>query len=316
MTLKSVVKKVFNYINVAKIRRFAINDNMYFLGNKDLPCTINKVVLYFPDYEFMHYGDHLFFEPLAKFFKLKNFNIKVVPVKQMEFYFIKNGYQIGNQNDVKKADLLITRTEFYKDVKRLTNQNVLFINTSSTKIHQFLCKDIINKVANFISIESDNFYAKPSGLRNCPENINLDSSYNYVIFNNYIDSGFFRVIKRDYKKINDFANNFAKENNLKVIHTGTQKEKDNDKKTYDFVDIDLRGKTGPADLFYLASHGNVKYNISFDGLLMHIFFIYGKKSFIKFRGRFSRSARNYIINYVNPPFDPEPHKINDLIEYI
>jgi len=317
LTLKSVVKKVFNYINVAKIKRFAINDNMYFIGNRDSPGAINRVVLYFPDYEFMHYGDHLFFEPLARFFKLKNFKVKVMPVKQMEFYFIKNGYLIGNHDDVKKADLLITRTEFYKDVKRLIEKNILFINTSSAKINQFLCKDIVNKVANFFSIESDNFYTKPSGLRNCPENIRLDSSYNYVIFNNYIDSGFFRVIKRDYKKINDFAKNFAKENNLKVIHTGTQKEKDNDKKTYDFVDIDLRGRTGPADLFYLASHGNVKYNISFDTLLMHIFFIYGKKSYIMFRGRFSSSARDYFIkNYVIPPFDPEPHKIKNLIEYI
>lgn len=317
MTLKSVAKKVLNYLNVAKIKRYAINDNMYFIGNRDSPKTINRIVLYFPDYEFMKYGDHLFFEPLARFFKLKNFKVKVMPVKQMEFYFIKNGYQIGNQNDIKIADLLITRTEFYKNVKRLINQNVLFINTSSTKIHQFLCEDIVIKVANFFSIDSDNFQTKPSGLKNCPENIKLDSSYNYVIFNNYIDSGFFRLIKRDYKKILDFAENFAKTNNLKVIHTGTQKDKNNDKKTYDFVDIDLRGKTDLADLFYLASHGNVKYNISFDALLMHIFFIYGKKSYVVFRGRFSRSARKYFVkNYVNPPFDPEPHKKNDLIEYI
>jgi len=316
LTLKSVIRKVLNYINISSIKRLAVNDNMYFIGNKASLDSINRIVLYFPDYEFMHYGDHLFFEPLVKFLQLKNFKVKVMPVEQMEFYFINNGYLIGNHDDLKKADLLITRTEFYKDIKKVINKNILLINTSSTKINQFLCKDIVDKVADFLLMSSENFCAKPSVLRNCPQNIRLDSSYNYLIFNNYIDSGFFRVTKGHYKKIHDFAEIFAKENDLKVIHTGTQKEKDNDPKTYDFVDIDLRGKTSLADLFYLGSHQNVKYNISFDGLLMHIFFIYGKKSHVLFRGRFTRSARNYLVNYVNPPFDPTPHKIKDLIEYI
>jgi len=278
LTFISVIKKVLNYIYILSIKGFAINDNMYFTGSSSSPSSIKRVVLYFPNYEFMHYGDHLFFEPLARFLKLKNFEVKVNPVKQMEFYFIDNGYLIGNNDDVKKADLLITRTEFYIDIRRSINKNILFINTASAKINHFLCADIVGKVADFFSIESDNFQAKPSGLRNCPENIRLDPSYNYLIFNNYVDSGFFRITKMDYKKISDFAKNFAKENDLKVIHTGTQKEKENDKKTYAFVDIDLRGKTSPADLFYLAAHNNIKYNVSFDGFLMHIFFIYGKKS--------------------------------------
>lgn len=316
MTLKSVIKKVLNYINISKIKRFAINDNMYFIGKRSSLGSINKVILYFPYYEFMHYGDHLFFEPLARFLTIKNFNVKVMPIKQMEFYFTNNEYPIATHDDVKKADLIITRTEFYEHIKRLVHENILFINTSCTKIHQFLCQDIVDKVANFLSIDSDNFMAKPSRLRNHPENVRLESGYNYLIFNNYIDSGFFRVTKWHYKKINDFARNFAIKEDLKVIHTGTQKEKDNDKKTYDFVDIDLRGKTGLADLFYLSSHDYVKCNISFDGLLMHIFSIYGKKSYILFRGRFTKAARDYHINYVNPPFDPNPLKIKDLIEYI
>jgi len=312
----SVAKKVLNYMNISRIDRFAINDNMYFIGNKASLGPRGMVVFYFPDYEFMHWGDHLFFEPLARFLKLKNFNVKVAPVKQMEFYFINNDYQIGTHDDVKKADLLITRTEFYQDVQRLAPKNVLFVNTSSPKIHQFLCQDIVDKVANYLSLDSSDFSAKPLGLKNWPENIRLDLNYNYINFNNYIDSGFFRVTKWHYKKINDFAEDFAKKNDFKFIHTGTQKEKDNDKKTYDFVDIDLRGQTDLADLFHLASHDNVKCNISFDGLLMHIFSIYGKKSYVLFRGRFTRSARNYHKNYVNPPFDPNPLRIKDLIEYI
>ena len=299
------------------MKTFAINENMYFIGDRDPPKRINKVVLYFPHYEFMHFGDHLFFEPLARFFKSKNIDIKIKPVEQMEFYFLDVGYQIATLDDIKKADLIITRAEFYTDVKRWPNKKILLINSSSTKIRQYLCKDIVDKVARFLSLDSENFIAKPARLKNHPENINLDSSYNYVIFNNYIDSGYQRLIKRDYLKLQNFARNFAEEHNLKVIHTGTQKEKDKDKNTYDFVNLDLRGKTSPADLFFLASHNKVKFNISFDALFMHIFSIYGKKSFVLNRERFSRAKREHFIkNYVNPPFDPKPFTTDDLIEYI
>ena len=314
MNKTSLIKKALNVLHKYQIRKFAVNGNMFYIGQDINADSVHKIVLYFPDREFMHFGDHLFFEPLSRFLKTKGFNIIVMPIKEMEFYFRCNGYAIASSEDIETADLIITRTEFLKDVKIL-RKNVLYIDTACSKVKNYLCQDIANKVADFLSIPSNNFYAKPSILKSYNSSIELDGKYDYLIFNNYIESGFYRITKWHMRKIRDFTKSFAADKKLKVIHVGTADEKKKDKNYYNFVNIDLRGETTPADMFYLASLDNVKYNVSFDGFIMHIFSIYGKKSYVLFRGRFTKTAKNYIINYVNPPFDPIVKK-DKLIEYI
>jgi hypothetical protein len=318
MNYFSLIKKTFNLLNVANLKKYSINSNMYFV-NREYGVKNNefkKILLYFPNHEFMHFGDHLFFEPLAKFLKETGFIVKIMPIKAMEFYFINNGYDIGISNDILDADLLITRVEMYNEVVRF-KKNTLFVDITSSSIKNFLCQDIVNKIADFLSIDAKNFYAKPSKINNYLSKIELNPNIEYITFNNYIDSGFYRVRKKHYKHLSDFCKHFAKINNLSVIHIGTKKDKEKDKNYYDFVDIDLRGKTSAADLFYIASLGNVKFNISFDAFIMHIFFLYNKKSFILFRGRYTNKARNFVRQYMNPPFKPEPEiNIENIAEYI
>ncbi|OGC07814.1 hypothetical protein A2230_00435 [candidate division WOR-1 bacterium RIFOXYA2_FULL_36_21] len=314
MKLSSIIKKGFNFINILGLKKHKVDDNLFFLGDRNLISSFKKIVLYFPDYEYMHFGDHLFFEPLVRFLKEKGFNLKVIPTSKMEFYFISAGALIGTSEDIKNADLLITRLEFFPAVKRLKN-NILFIDTTSLEIKKHLCQDIVDKVAKFLSLNADGFYAKPSKLAECVGNIKLDDSYKYILFNNYIDSGFHRVTKRHYDKLAIFCKKFAEEKNLKVIHVGTQRDKEKDINKYDFVFLDLRGKTTPQDLFYLLSQKSVKYGVSFDSFIMHLFFIYDKKVFVLFRGRFIKKAKDYILKYVNPPFDPKK-SLFDVIEYI
>jgi hypothetical protein len=318
MNYFSLIKKTFNLLNVAKLKKYGINSNMYFVnreyGKKN--NEFKKILLYFPDQEFMHFGDHLFFEPLAKFLKENGFIVKIMPIKAMEFYFINNGYDIGTDNDILDADLLITRVEMYNEAARL-KKNTLFIDITSSSIKNFLCQDIVNKIADFLSADAKNFYAKPSKINNYQGKIELNRDKEYVTFNNYIDSAFYRVRKKHYKHLSDFCKHFAEINNLSVIHLGTKNDKEKDKNYYDFIDLDLRGKTDVADLFYIASLDNVKFNISFDTFIMHIFFLNNKKSFILFRGRYTSKARNFVKRYILPPFNPEPEiKIENILEYI
>jgi len=314
LKFSSILKKGLNFINLMGLRRYRVANNFFYVGDKNDIPSIHKVVLYFPDYEYMHFGDHMFFEPSSRFLKSKGFDVKVMPTKAMEFYFINSGIKIATEDDVKEADLLITRPEFFNSVKGF-KKNILYIDTASSEIKKYICQDIVEKISNFLLLSCDGFYAKPYKILTHRSEIALDKGFEYILFSNYIDSGFHRVTKWHYDRLSQFAKKMAKESNLKVIHIGTAKDKAKDNRIYDFISMDLRGKTSPEDLFYLASLDSVKYSISFDAFLMHIFFLYEKKAFVLFRGRFMKKARDFILNYVNPPFDP---KINllEVIEYI
>ncbi|MBF0564946.1 MAG: hypothetical protein HQK89_06870 [Nitrospirae bacterium] len=314
MNAKSLIRKALILATAYPLKRYAVNDNMFFLGDRKLLKGVKRILLYFPNNEYMHLGDHFFFEPLMSFLKYKGFEVKVITIKSMEFYVAGNGHVLGNFDDIARADLVITRTEFFYYAWPL-KKNTLFISTFSPSIKKRLCQDIVDKVAAFLSVDSSGFYVRPSPLANCPETISLDSDSDYLVYNNYVDSAFYRLRPEHYRKLDRFAGKLAKENGLKVIHTGSKKDRERDRKSYGFVDVDLRGIASPADMFYLASLHNVKYNVSFDTYIMHIFFIYGKKSFVLFRGRFTRKAHDLIVNYVLPPFEPEG-RVEDLIEYL
>ena len=301
------------------LKRYKVDDNLYYVGKKNI--NFDKILLYFPNPEFMHLGDHFFFEPLAQVLS-KNFRFKIMPTGIMEFYFRENSFYIAEKSDIPKADLIITRTEFLFD-RNLKNKNVLYLETAYPKILKPICEDIVLKVIKFIKSKvhkikkNQNIDFKPEKIKNDKnilKKLGLNPKYKYILFNNYIDSGGYIVGENMYKRLDDFTSEFAEKNNLKVIHVGTAKEKQKDNKIYNFVDYDLRGKTTPKDIFDLAACPNIICNISFDAFQMHVFFIYGKKNYILFRGRLSKTSHDFIVNYVNPPFPYCDKK--KIIEYI
>ena len=81
MTFKTFVKKIKHLAQKQYLKNFAINEYMFFVGDKSIfRKKDKKIVMYFPDYEFMHLGDHFFFEPLASVLD-KNFEFKIMPIK-------------------------------------------------------------------------------------------------------------------------------------------------------------------------------------------------------------------------------------------
>ena len=264
----------------------------------------------------MHFGDHLFFEPLARHLKLHGYRLIISPIDAMKFYFQNLGYDLWNGKNPRNPDLIITKVEFIKAFNKTQNQ-ILFIDTATSKIKSPLCNDIVNKVSSFLGISNEKYNSTPSYLYGVESNVStlLDTDESYIIFNNYIDSGSIRSGTSHQNSIINFIVKLKIETGYRVIHTGSKKDKENDLRSYDFVDIDLRGITSIADMFHLCSLINVIYNVSFDGFQMHLFFINNKKSFILFRGRFLKSNENFIKNFVNPPFEYSEN-VNNLIEYL
>lgn len=298
MTIKTFTKKILHLLQKSYLNKFKINNCMYFIGDNISLQNTKKIVMYFPDYEFMHFGDHFFFEPLANSLNQK-FDFKIVPIKAMEFYFDKLDYKLGSMLDLDTADLIITRKEFYDELK--SKKNVLYIDLASLEIERFVCDEFVYKTSDLLKIEY-NKHNKPQTILTNNAKIDLNPNQKYILFNNYVDSASYRLRKQHFTKLNDFCRNFALENDYKVIHIGSQKDKDNDKKNYDFIDIDLRGKTSIEDLFSLSNLNNIVNCISFDTFLMHIFATYDKKSYIMFRGRFTKKGYDVIVNNFLPPF--------------
>ena len=112
-------KKVFNKLEIFALRHNKIESNLFLLNKKNK--QIKSILLFFPDYEMMHYGDHLFFEPLARNLRLKGYQLYISPIKAMEFYFQSLGYKIAEEVTLNKVDLIITRVEFIKITKKIKN---------------------------------------------------------------------------------------------------------------------------------------------------------------------------------------------------
>jgi len=139
----------------------------------------------------------------------------------------------------------------------------------------------------------------------------LDQSSKYIIFNNYIDSGKFRKLFLNLKKLEDKCSSLR---NLgyKIIHVGSSSDKLNDDRIYNFIDLDLRGLLSPSDLIGLVHSKEVFGVVSFDNFVMHVAHIVFKPTWILFRGRFMYSQYLHHMKFVNNTFLPNEKNITYL----
>ena len=266
---------------------------------------------------FMNLGDHLFFEPLGRLFKENGYNVSFLPIKVMEIYFKQNGFEIADQSQIEHYDLVISRPDFINDVKEL--KNVILIDIAYAGISKPLINGLIDDLSKYFLLSKKTdpkpHYFKPNATEDIDVKLNIDKNQQYIIFNNYIKSGSFRVGKKRFLALEVFLKSFILLHpNLKVIHTGSNRDKEIDDKIYDFVNIDLRGKTSPMELFDLCALPNIQTYIGFDAFLMHLFFLQNKKVYLMDRGRWSKKEVYFVKNYLQPPFFIE--NINELKQYI
>jgi len=256
-----------------------------------------------------HLGDRLFTFPLIylliknnyKIYFNKNDSISNLLFKQ--FYGVDIPFSDSDSNVditvITKPSLLGLNLEFNNIIiidfndKDSTDRLPIQLIHSFRKIINFA--DINENIFN--EIESNVFFNNPR--------------YNYYIFNNYIDSGAFRKFFCNEKLL--YAKCLSlRELGYKIIHVGSGKDLLNDKKTYNFIDIDLRGKIELEELLSIIKSKNVIGAVTFDNFIMHTMGFYKKKSFVLFRGRFKKSSREFHFNFVNNSF----YLDESLLEYV
>lgn len=136
----------------------------------------------------------------------------------------------------------------------------------------------------------------------------LNANETYYIFSNYINSGSFRrhFVNQDVLISKALE---MKRLGYKIIHVGSSADATNDCVTYQFVDIDLRGKTSIIDSIELINSPNVHGSITYDNFFMHLTGLYGKIAYVLFRGRFTRKNREHHMLYVNNTFFDQKDKL-------
>ncbi len=279
--------------------------------------TINKskrIVLYLDYPKFIHLGDTLWCEPIARLIDA-NFNLAICCTSPMEFYFRRLGYKVIDKSLINHDDLFIARTEL---AYHLRDKDVLWINFNYIKVSQPIINAVLNNVADYLGLNLND--AKPRALNFSPAEKNsvalkfgIVPGQNYAVFNNCIDSHKLRMSKAEFREANKalwlFAEKYKRDAGVKLIHTGTDKEKDKDSTDDGIVDLDLRGVTSVEESFILASLENVVNYIGFDAFWLHLFNIYDKRSYIMLRPGFSVKWKKQVKNYVATPYIAEGNKI-------
>jgi len=279
--------------------------------------TIDKskrIVLYLDYPKFIHLGDTLWCEPIARLIA-ENFNLAICCNYQMEFYFRRLGYTVISKTLIGRDDLLVARTEL---AYHLRNKDVLWINFDYTKVFQPVINVVLNNVAGYLGLNFRD--AQPRSLNFSPAEKNSvvlkfdrASGNKYAILNNYIDSHKFGMNRGEFfeadKAVWRFAEKYKKDGGLKLVHVGTKRDKKQDPNHYEIIDLDLRGLTSVEDAFILASLDNVVNYIGFDAFWLHLFNIYNKDSYIKLKLGFPEKYNRQVRNYVTIPYFAGKNKV-------
>lgn len=280
-----------------------------------------RIVLYLDYPKFIHLGDTLWCEPIARLIA-SNFNLVICCDSQMKFYFQRLGYKVIDKSSINQSDLLFARTEL---AYHLRGKDVLWINFNYIKVSQPIINVVLNNVAGYLGLELND--AKPRAINFSPAEkdsvalkFGIDTGQNYAVFNNYIDS--YKLIMSNAELHEPdkaswlFAEKYKQDSDVsvKLVHTVTRKDKDQDSTGHGIIDLDLRGKTSVEESFVLASLDNMVYYISFDTFWLHLFNIYDKKSYIMLKLGFSVKWKKQVKNYVAVPYTARENKVEFIVE--
>lgn len=292
-----LVYKLRNEANFFFSKKIAEKPMVSLIG--EAPKTLRHIRFDF-DHPTTHLGDRLFFFPLVSQLHAKGFSLSLNPADKITqsifygLYGVDPFIDAGDQN----VDLVIIPKPSYLN-KRGIHRSLLVVDFTDSKITASITESLVRSFGELFgqSLTSPSLSIGSSVIDASPPTI-LAEDQDYYLFSNYIHSGFFRKWFLDenrlYLKCMDIKNQ-----GYKIIHVGSEQDKLADKKAHPYIDLDLRGKLSLVQLISLVASPQVKGSITYDNFLMHLTGLFNKKSFVLFRGRFSKSGRTHHYKHVN-----------------
>lgn len=250
----------------------------------------------------VHLGDHLFLEPAMRACRALGVKVVVAPGPAMREYFRDAGYFVVAPEVVLQQELRVTSVWMYNSIPLAERRRrILYLNMIDHDIQQPVAEHMVEHVLRAARLTPPRGPIDGRPHLVSPGRTVLDAEEGrWLLFNDTVDSGWFRVTKWDRAVLENVAAD-ERRRGYRIARVGTEAERLARPARLGIEDLDLRGRTSVMDLFRLLRSPKVAGTISFDHVVAHMGMACDKPAIVKVRRCSSRHG-DFMKRYLIPPF--------------
>jgi hypothetical protein len=252
----------------------------------------------------VHMGDHLFLEPTIRACRDRGVPVVVAPIAPMRDYLLEAGYRLGSPAEAREQELRVTSVYMYDDVARADrHERYLYLNTIDHRISGRVAGHLAEHVVRAAHLDPATPFIDGRPYLVDPGPTVLDdqpAEPRWWIFNDAVDSGWFRILPSDRRLLADVAAEKRREG-VRIVRVGSAADLERRPQKIGVEDLDLRGRTSVMDLFRLLRSPRVTGTISFDTVVAHMGIACGRDAVIHLR-RFTPAHQRFLKAHLIPPF--------------
>ena len=257
------------------------------------------------DSRHFHLGDHLFLEPSMRACRDRGADVVVAPGAAMRDYLRDAGYTLVDRSTVLQQELRVSSVWMYDAIPPSERRrHFVYLNTIDHHIDgpvaEHLAAHLLRAARlerGLVAIDGRPYLVAPGPS---PLDAIPDDESRWLVFNDAVDSGWFRVTSSDRAALAAVAAAKRREG-FRIVRVGSAADLATRPAPMGAEDLDLRGKTSVVELFRLLGSPRVAGTISFDTLVAHMGIAYDKPAIIRLRRFSSRHAR-FLKQHLIPPF--------------
>jgi hypothetical protein len=231
--------------------------------------------------------------------------VVVVPGPAMRDYFGDAGYEVVSPDVALAQELRVTSAWMFDSMPRHERRTrMLYLNMIDHRIRRPVAEHMAEEVLRAARLEPGDapIDGRPHLVAPGPTALDgLDGRW--LLFNDTVDSGWFRVNRWDRRVLAEVAAE-RRRAGFRIARVGTEAERLARPGSAGVEDIDLRGRTSIMDLFRLLRSPRVEGTISFDHVVAHMGMACGKPALVKVR-RCSRGHAEFMKRFLIPPYSAD-----------
>jgi hypothetical protein len=258
--------------NLTLMRRHARAGGVADFAHLEEPPT--SIGFDFSNARHVHIGDHLFLEPTVRACRDRGVSVVIAPIAPMRDYFLEAGYQLATPHEVSRQALRVSSVYMYDDVPRHErHERYLYLNTIDHHITGRVAEHLAEHVVRAVCLDPSTLEIDGRPYLVNPGSTSLDAIDSHAghwwVFNDAVDSGWFRVLPSDRRLLAEAAAAKRREG-YRIVRVGSAADLAKRPGKIGVEDLDLRGRTSVMDLFRLLRAPQVAGTISFDTVVAHM----------------------------------------------